>query len=34
MIFYQPFENGIDILRILNSARDVETIFERFLDNL
>ena len=34
MIFYQPFENGIDILRILHSSRDVETIFERFFDNL
>ncbi len=34
MIFYQPFENGIDILRILHSSRDVETIFERFFENL
>ena len=34
MIFYQPFENGIYILRILHSSRDVETIFERFFENL
>jgi toxin ParE1/3/4 len=34
IIFYQPFEGGIEILRILHSSRDIERIFERFLDSL
>jgi toxin ParE1/3/4 len=34
IIFYQPFEDGIEVLRVLHSARDIESIFERFLDSL
>ncbi|MCP9495539.1 MAG: type II toxin-antitoxin system RelE/ParE family toxin [Pyrinomonadaceae bacterium MAG19_C2-C3] len=34
IIFYQPFEDGIEILRVLHGARDIESIFERFLDSL
>ena len=29
-IFYQTFENGIEVLRVLHSSRDIERIFERF----
>src|ERR671939_582029 len=31
IIFYQPFEGGIEILRILQGSRDIGRIFERFL---
>lgn len=34
IIFYQPFENGIEILRVLHGSRDIEGIFERLLDSL
>ena len=34
IIFYQPLENGVEILRVLHGSRDVESIFERFLDSL
>jgi toxin ParE1/3/4 len=34
IIFYQPFEGGIEILRILHGSRDIGRIFERFLDSL
>jgi toxin ParE1/3/4 len=34
IIFYQPFGGGIEILRILHGTRDIERIFERFLDSL
>lgn len=33
-IFYQPFEDRIDILRVLHGSRDVEAIFARFFDTL
>jgi toxin ParE1/3/4 len=33
-IFYQPFDDGIEILRVLHSSRDIESIFEGFLDSL
>ena len=33
-IFYQPFEDGIEILRVLHGSRDIESIFEGFLDSL
>lgn len=33
-IFYLPNENGIDVLRILHSSRDIESIFENFFDSL
>jgi toxin ParE1/3/4 len=34
IIFYQPFEGGIEILRVLHGSRDIERIFESFLDSL
>ena len=27
MIFYQPIEGGIDVVRLLHSARDVDAVF-------
>ena len=32
IIFYKPFDKGIEILRILHSARDVDNILGRFID--
>ena len=34
IIFYQPIEDGIEILRVLHSSRDIERIFENFFDSL
>ena len=34
IIFYQPFEGGIEILRVLHGSRDIGTIFESFFDSL
>lgn len=34
IIFYQPFEDGIEILRVLHGSRDMGAIFESFLDSL
>jgi toxin ParE1/3/4 len=33
-IFYQPFEHGVEILRVLHGSRDIESIFDGFLDSL
>ena len=33
-IFYQPFEDGVEILRVLHGSRDIESIFESFLESL
>ena len=33
-IFYLPFDDGIDVLRVLHSSRDIESIFEDFFDSL
>ena len=33
-IFYLPLDNGIDVLRVLHSSRDIESIFEDFFDSL
>jgi len=33
-IFYLPLDDGIDILRVLHSSRDIESIFENFFDSL
>ena len=33
-IFYMPIDNGIDVLRVLHSSRDIESIFEDFFDAL
>jgi toxin ParE1/3/4 len=29
VIFYLPLHDGIDVVRVLHSARDIEAIFER-----
>jgi len=34
LIFYQPFENGVEVLRVLHGSRDVERIFDDWLDAL
>ena len=34
VIFYQPFEDGIEVLRVLHVSRDIESIFESFFDSL
>ncbi|MGH9901325.1 MAG: type II toxin-antitoxin system RelE/ParE family toxin [Pyrinomonadaceae bacterium] len=34
LIFYQPFDAGVEILRVLHGSRDIESIFESFLDSL
>ncbi|HST50446.1 MAG TPA: type II toxin-antitoxin system RelE/ParE family toxin [Pyrinomonadaceae bacterium] len=34
VIFYQPFEGGVEILRVLHGSRDIESIFEGFFDSL
>ncbi|HWQ33086.1 MAG TPA: type II toxin-antitoxin system RelE/ParE family toxin [Blastocatellia bacterium] len=34
VIFYQPFEDRIDILRVLHSSRDIDSEFERFFESL
>lgn len=33
-IFYQPFDDGVEILRVLHASRDIASIFEGFLDSL
>lgn len=33
-IFYQQFDDGVEILRILHASRDIESIFAGFLDSL
>ena len=34
IIFYQPFDDGIEILRVLHSSRDIESIFDSFIDSI
>lgn len=34
IIFYQPSENGIEILRVLHGSRDVDRVFESLIDSL
>jgi toxin ParE1/3/4 len=34
LVFYQPSEDHVDILRVLHGSRDVERIFEQFFDTL
>jgi toxin ParE1/3/4 len=34
LIFYQPFDEGVEILRVLHGSRDIESIFDSFLDSL
>lgn len=33
-IFYQPFDDRVEILRVLHSSRDIESLFEGFLKSL
>jgi toxin ParE1/3/4 len=33
-IFYLPSDDEIDVLRVLHSSRDIESIFENFFDSL
>ena len=28
VIFYQPLQDGIDVVRVLHGARDIESLFE------
>jgi toxin ParE1/3/4 len=34
LIFYQPIEDGIEVIRVLHSSRDIESEFEQFFDSL
>ncbi len=34
VIFYQPFDNGVEILRVLHSSRDIENLFDEFFDSI
>lgn len=34
VIFYQPFDDGVEILRVLHSSRDIENLFEDFFDSI
>ena len=34
IIFYQPFDDRIEILHVLHSSRDIKSVFERFFDSL
>ncbi|MBX6312378.1 MAG: type II toxin-antitoxin system RelE/ParE family toxin [Isosphaeraceae bacterium] len=29
LIFYRPIENGIEVLRVIHGARDIESLFEQ-----
>jgi toxin ParE1/3/4 len=28
VVFYRPFEDGVDVVRVIHGARDIEAIFE------
>ena len=28
LVFYRPLENGIEVIRVLHGARDIESLFE------
>lgn len=32
IVFYQPIENGVEILRVLHKSRDISQIFEDTID--
>ena|SRR5689334_18787826 len=34
IIFYQPCEDRVEILRVMHGARDIESVFRRFFDSL
>jgi toxin ParE1/3/4 len=29
IIFYRPLENGIEVMRVLSTARDIDTLFQK-----
>jgi toxin ParE1/3/4 len=29
VIFYRPLENGIEVMRVLSTARDIDTLFQK-----
>lgn len=33
-VFYLPFDDGVEIMRVLHGSRDIEGVFEGFLDSL
>jgi toxin ParE1/3/4 len=34
IIFYQPVDDGIEVLRVIHSSRDIDALFESFFDSL
>ena len=34
VIFYQPLDDGVEIVRVLHSARDIDSEFQVFFDRL
>jgi toxin ParE1/3/4 len=34
LLFYQPVEDGIEVLRVIHGSRDIEGLFESFFDSL
>ncbi len=34
VIFYQPLDDGVEILRVLHGSRDIENLFEEFFDSI
>jgi toxin ParE1/3/4 len=34
ILFYQPSEDGVEILRVLHGSRDIDRIFESLIDSL
>lgn len=34
LIFYQPTNTGIDVVRVLHGSRDIESLFDDFFDSL
>lgn len=34
IIYYQPFDDRIEILRVVHSSRDIKSLFEQFFDSL
>ena len=34
VIFYQPSDDGVEILRVLHGSRDIENLFKEFFDSI
>lgn len=34
VIFYFPLNDGVEILRVLHSSRDIENIFDNYIDSI